>query len=329
MPAGVNAPGLAVSFQPARPAAAWTRTVDFSASGSALVAGPAAGGPPAIEQLSDWTHGGLLVSGPLSPRLGLVAAAEWAGASQVERTGVAQARGQAASLFANLVFTPNAADEIRTVGWIQRTQAPFAGAAAFGRPLAADQTTYTHLQSTWERRPAGAMAWRLFGAYSQRGATRADASPATPVVERLIDGPVPLLADSGDRTDRQWSFGARAVAPPHERGALSHTFFAGVDVGGASARIGPGFAGAIGELVDGNRARMWQYSNTGVDAHRHTTSVTAFLADRISFGPGRTLEAGVGYDGVNGMADLAATGVSWHSVLPRVSLRWKRASRRT
>jgi hypothetical protein len=68
----------------------------------------------------------------------------------------------------------DAADEIRTIGWVQRTQAPFAGAAVFGQPLAADQSTSTHLQSTWERRAAGATAWRLFGAYSQRGATRAD-----------------------------------------------------------------------------------------------------------------------------------------------------------
>jgi hypothetical protein len=327
MPVGFNAPGLAVSLQPVRPAAAWTRTVEASAAGKGFVADPAAGGPPAIEQLSDWTHGSLLVSGPLSPRVGLVAAADWAGASQVERTGVGQARGQAASLFANLVFTPNSADEIRTIGWIQRTQAPFVGAAVFNRPLAADQATYTHLQSTWERRQPDATAWRLFGAYSQRGATRADASPAAPpaipLVERLLDGPVPYLTDSGDRTDRQWSFGARAGAPSRGRGGLAHTFSAGVDVGGASARIGPGFAGAMGELVDGNRARMWQYSNAGVDAHRHTTSVTAFLADRITFGPGRTLDAGLSYDGVNGMADLAATGVSWHSVLPRASLRWR------
>ena len=92
-----------------------------------------------------------------------------------------------------------------------------------------------------------------------------------------------------------------------------------------SASIGPGFAGAIGELVDGSQARMWQYANTGVDAHRHTTSVTAFLADRITFGPGRTLDAGLSYDGVNGMADQAATGVSWHSVLPRASLRWRQS----
>jgi hypothetical protein len=323
MPVGIGTPGLAVSLQPARPGTAWTRSVDFSASGGALAADPAADGPPAIERLNSWTRGGLLVNGPLSPRLGVVAAAEWSGATQLDRKSVAQARGQAASLFANLVFTPNATDELRTIGWLQRTQAPFAGAAAFARPLAADQATAAHLQSTWERR-TNEMTWRLFGAYSQRGSSRADASPAVPFVERLIDGPVPTLAEAGDRTDRQLSFGGRAITPAHVHGSLSHTFLAGVDVGRAAARIGPGFAGAIGELVDGNRARMWQYSNAGIDAHRHITSFGAFISDRISFGPGRRLEAGLAYDGVSGMADGAATGISWHSLLPRLSLRWKR-----
>ena len=49
LPVGLSAPGLAVSLQPARPAAAWTRSIDFSASGAALVADPAAGGPPACK----------------------------------------------------------------------------------------------------------------------------------------------------------------------------------------------------------------------------------------------------------------------------------------
>ncbi len=131
---------------------------------------------------------------------------------------------------------------------------------------------------------------------------------------------MPLLVDSGDRTDRQWSVGARAVTAPR-----THTLFAGVDVGRASARIGPSFSGAVSELIDGNRARIWQYSNTGVDAHRHATTVTAFLVDRIALGPGRTLDAGVGYDGVTGSADQAATGISWQNVLPRALLRWKRS----
>ncbi|HKF69326.1 MAG TPA: hypothetical protein VKB36_22430, partial [Vicinamibacterales bacterium] len=230
-----NAAGFAVGFQPARPAAKWTRVIEASAAGSGLVASPSTSVAPPIETLNHWTQGRLLLSGPLSPRAGLVVAADWAGAEQVERNGVKEAEGQAGSVFANLLYAPTSRDEVRTVGWVQRTQAPFVGATAFHEPLAADQTTFTHIQTTWERHTTSAGAWRLFGAYSEADGSRANTTPVAPVIERLIDGPVPLLVDSGDRTDRQWSVGARTTTAPRV-----HTLFAGVDLGRASARIGPG-----------------------------------------------------------------------------------------
>jgi len=320
MPPAFNASGFTVGLQPSRPAASWTRVIEGSVAGSGLVASPSTSAAPPKATLNHWTQGSLRVSGPVSPRVGLMAAVQWAGADQVERTGVKQAAGQAGSVFANLVYTPTSRDEVRTVGWVQRTQAPFVGALAFHEPLAADQTTFTHIQTTWERQTPNAGSWRLYGAYSEGAGSRADAVPAAPAVERLTDGPVPLLVDSGDRTDRQWSFGTRATTTPRR-----HTLFVGADVGQASARIGPAFVGAIGELVDGNRARMWQYTNPGTDSHRHATTVLAFLSDRIVLGPGRTLDAAISYDGVNGGADQAAAGISWHNVLPRVELRFKRS----
>jgi hypothetical protein len=319
LPPAFNAEGFAVGFQPARPTATWTRVIEASAAGSGLVASPSTSVTPPIETLNHWSQGRLFLSGPLSPRVGLVAAADWAGAEQVERNGIKEAEGQAGSVFANLVYKPTSRDEVRTVGWVQRTQAPFVGATAFHEPLAADQTTFTHLQTTWERHTTNGGAWRLFGAYSEAAGSRTDATPVAPVIERLIDGPVPLLVDSGDRTDRQWSVGARGTTAPR-----IHTFFAGIDLGRASTRIGPGFSGAIEELVDGDPARVWQYSNAGADSQRHATTVLAFAGDRITLGPGRTLDAAISYDGVSGGADGAVTGISWHNVLPRVALRWKR-----
>ena len=329
MPAGFNAPGLGISFEPRRPGATWTHVIDASASGSGLTAGPGSTAPaPPIERLTGWTHGGALVSGPLVPdRLGLVAAVEWTGSSQVERTGATEPDGQAASAFANLVFTPNATDEIRTVGWLQRTQAPFSGAAAFQQPLAAEHQTFAHVQTTWARRESDAMAFRLFAAYSQRTTTldmNTGGGTGTPLVERLSDGPVPSLVDTGDRSDRRWSIGVRATTPARgqRESSITQTFQVGIDLGGAGSRVAPGFSGSIGELVDGSRARMWTYSNAGIDAHRHDTTIAAFVADRVALGARVTLEAGLAYDGVSGSADGAATSIAWDTVLPRASIRW-------
>jgi len=320
MPADANAPGLAVSLQPARPQPTWTRVIEASGAGGSLVARPSTTVAPPIEALRQWSHGGLFVSGPVSPRVGLAADVEWAGASQSDRAGVPQADGQAASVFSNLVITPNASNEVRTVGWIQRTQTPFASATAAGRPLA-DQTTFTHVQSTWERRVTDTMTWRLFGAYSQADGSRSGSFPAAFAFERMLVGPASMLVDSGDRTDRQLTAGAR-LASAHAR----HLFRAGVDAGRASTRLSPGYVGALAEAVDGKNARVWQYTNSGLDAHRHATTVTAFVSDRIGLGPGRSIELGVGYDGVTGTAEGAATGISWQSVLPRLSLRWKQGA---
>ena len=322
IPAGFDATAIAIALEPARPATRWTRTIEASGAGKSLVAAPSSGVAPPIETLTQWTHGNVVLSGPLSARAGLVAAFDWSGASQVERTGAKQADGQAASAFANLVFSANATDELRTVGWVQRTQAPFANAIAFQRPLVADRTTFTHVQSTWDHRPSGPASWRVFGAYSQAEGSRDQVFPNSVSVERLLAGPVPLLAESGDRTDRQWSLGARVIRH-HTGSGLSRTLLVNVDLARTSSRLGPGFAGTIAEAVDGQQARIWQYSNTGLDSHRHALSLTAFVGDRIGFGVGRTLEAGIGYDGVNGDADGATTGISWHNVLPRVYLRFK------
>ena len=327
MPAGFGAPGLGVSFEPLRPTARWTRVVDASIAGSALVAGPSAGAPaPPIHTLTDWQHVAFVASGPVvANRVGMVAAVDWSDASQTERFGATQASGRAASVFANVLFTPNARDEIRTVGWVQRARGPFVPAlsATLAAPsTAVEEQTFTHLQSTWQRAEQG-LLWRLFGAYSQRNSVRtAGPAPATTLqVERLTDGPIPPLANSGDRSDRRWSFGMRAAPTAPPVGGVTHSLQFGADVSGAASTVAP-FAGSFGELVDGARARMWTFTNAGLEARRHATAFSAYVGDRIQIGRRASAEAGLSYDGVRGSADGAAQGVSWNTLLPSASFWW-------
>jgi hypothetical protein len=327
MPPGLGAPGLGVSLEPMQPSATWTRVVDASFAGSGLVAGPSSGAPaPPIHTLSDWRHVGFLGSGPIVPgRLGLVTAIEWTDASQIERAGATQASGRTASVFANVVFAINRRDEIHTVGWFQRTQAPFVPALSTTSATpstATDEQTFTHLQSTWQRVEQG-LLFRLFGAYSQRTSTRnTSLLPGTPlVIERLTDGPAPLLAASGDRSDSRWSAGLRAAPAQPPPGGVTHALQFGADIAGGASRVAP-FAGTIGELVDGARARMWTFASPGVDAQRHETTFSAYLSDHIQMGARVVAEAGVSYDGVRGSADNAAQGVSWNTLLGNASFWW-------
>jgi len=319
MPIDMNAPGLAISMQPSPPGSSWTSMLEGSGTGGGLAGRSRTAVAPAIETLRNASHGGLFVSGPLSPRVGLSAAVDWTGSSQVERTGTAQADGQAASVFANLVFKPSASGQLSTVGWIQRTQSPYSYALDVQRPALADQTTFAHIQSTWESHASRTWTWRAFGAYSQSDASRSDTFPAAFSIERLTDGPVPAFADSGNQTSRRLQGGLRVSAT---RGGL----YAGIGASRISARSGPGYGGSITELIDGSAARVWQYATPGVDSNRHATSVNAFAGDHIALGDGRALDVSVAYDGVSGSADGATTGISWNSVLPRLTLRWKQGA---
>ncbi len=323
MPADSSAPGLAVTLEPRRPAATWTRIVDASGSRSALVGQDAPGQPPAIARLNGWTHGSALFSGPVIPeRLGLVAAGSWTETSQFARSSSTELEGSVGSAFAHLVFTPTAQDEMRTLAWIQRSRYPFTQRVAYAQRSARQDERSVHLQSTWERRSTAALAWRLFGGYTERSQTSDVALPTGPVVERLRDGPVPELVDTGGGTARRWSLGARVTARPRAIVGRRHALQMGVEVGGSRARVAPGFRGAIGERVDDIPARMWNYSNPGIDAHRHDTTIAAFAADRIGLTPRVVLDLALRYDGVTGAADGALNEVAWRTWLPRATIRW-------
>ncbi len=113
---------------------------------------------------------------------------------------------------------------------------------------------------------------------------------------------------------------------PRTIARLAHTFEAGLDVGSQHARVGPAFSGALAELVDTIEARVWSYSNPGLDAHRRATTVAVYAADRIDVTPTLVVNGAFRFDSVSGIANGAANGVSWRTWLPRVTVRWAPAA---
>src|SRR5262245_48417602 len=85
MAASINTPGLAVTFQPRSPSAAWTGFASGSGSGGSLVAGAPEDQPPPIARLNEYARGAAVISGPLTSRLGVSAGAAWGGSRQLSR----------------------------------------------------------------------------------------------------------------------------------------------------------------------------------------------------------------------------------------------------
>ena len=201
------------------------------------------------------------------------------------------------------------------MGWLQSVHAP-APFATTTEDTTADDTAI-HVQSTFESSREDRTKWRAFGGYTQR---RRDEDPSSPerVVDRLVDGPVPALLATGNGVERRWALGGRLT--PKWRSGRQQTRV-GLDVVGTAIQSEPS-SSLIGELVDGMPARVWSYSSSGLESQRGTTSISTFLEQRVRLTPATTLDAALAYEWVTGSAEGSAEGIRWHTLLPRVAVRW-------
>ena len=321
-PVDVSGPGLLVALDPLRPPSSWQASGAGAGSGERLVAGrgrlAAPIARPAGRAYATATVGGPIVAG----RAGVLVSASTTRASQFDR-GSASTTEQAADLiFSHLVLTPSSADEVRTIGWRQVTRYP----GAHGVPAAGDGSSRreasTHLQSTWQHESPQGIVWRVFGAVTQRAWNLRAGAPTPQVIERLVDGPPsPLAAPDGGR-ERRWSAGWRVSGVAARLSGGRHTIQAGVDASSVSSRADAAPAVTVGELVGGIPARLWSYS-ASADTHRTRVGLAAFVADTIRLWDAVTLQAGLRVDRVTGVARGAAQGITWTTVLPRLSARWQ------
>jgi hypothetical protein len=301
---GINDPaaGLSMTFEAPRPGTTWVRTIEGSASGPSLVS-EVAGPVPAVDRVTQWQDGNILVSGPVTDQLGLAAAASWRGLSHVAAPGASSTSDHAASGFAHLVFTVSPRDEIRALGWVQQVS------------TAASTDSGVHLQSTWERHGPTGPAWRVFGGYTERSRT-VGVTPSL-VVESLESDPVSDLIDAGSVTARRWTVGARVTAP-----ATRPLPTVGFDLDGAETRSSPTPIAQVRELVNGLPARVWTYQTGGGPDVRHVTTFAVYGNEHLTFGR-LTLDAGLRLDTVSAAANGAVQGIQWTTWLPRAQLRWQ------
>ena len=298
-----NAPALSMTLEPPRPGTRWFRAIEGALSGPALVS--AGTSPvPVVDRVRQWQDGNILVSGPLTDRLGLAAAGSWRGLSHVAAPSASATSDRVASGFAHLVFAATPRDEVRALGWAQRVTTP------------AVTDTGLHVQSTWERRDPSQLAWRVFGGYTQRTRTTPVTSTSALFVDSLTSDPISDLIDAGAGTARRWVIGAR-VAPTATRPLPT----VGIDVEGAHVSVVPTAITQIRELVDGVPARAWTFHSGSAGDDRHLTMWAVHANEHLTFRR-LTLDLGVRLDAVTGAADASAGGIQWTTWLPRTMLRW-------
>ncbi|HWW86247.1 MAG TPA: hypothetical protein VNZ26_21780, partial [Vicinamibacterales bacterium] len=336
-----SAPGLSMTLEPRRPGTSWFHAIEASGSGGFLVSDQS-GPVPAIDRLNHGYEGSALISGPLTDRLGLVAAGWWRGSSHVARAQTISSANtsagtqtalsdQVVSGFATMVYRATPVDDVRVVGWVQHLSSDTSTDAFFdtrtntvtGMSTNTLTDTAVHIQGTWERHddPTKA-AWRVFAGYTDDQRTLPPAS--TLVIDSTTSDPVSDLIDPPVGTARRWTVGARLV-PPAEKTARANLSFLplptiGATVDGAEMQIDPTGISQVQELVNGLPARVWNvHAGTATDV-RHLTTLGAYANEHVMMGR-VTVDAGIRLDATTGSADGAAQGVGWASWLPRLMLR--------
>ena len=323
LPVSLNSPGPVVTLVPMRPSAAWTRSVEFFGAPSGLLSRTKTTIPPAIARLNGWNSANLLASGPLIPeRLGMVLSAAVTSSSHFQRDDDTLLRDRLASVWSHLVFTPNTRDQVRVMGWVQRTRSPFNHRVAFGQPEAAQRATSVHLQSAWERPRDADSLWTGFASFSARRRTTDLRRVTAVVTERLENGPVPdLLAPLG--TDKAWSIGGRLSPVTGLAGTRRHSPEAGLTLSGGTVSVRSPFSVRIGELVDGLPARVWDYSAPAAGSDWHQFTLSVYAGDTVVLTPRVTIDAGLRFELVSGGAANNPQGISWHDWFPSLGMRWE------
>ena len=323
MPVDVNAPGLAITLTPRRPSESWTRSIEGFFAPPGLQAGRAVTTPPAVERIDAWQDGSLLVSGPLIPnRLGIVLAANIGQGSRFERTDLLSHESSIASGFAHVVFTPNTRDEVRLVALGQRTSYPYAHHIAFAQPSASERDLSAAGQLTWERRVSDGLSWRMFAGGAARQQIPQLLPSTTLVMDRLREGPVGELLSPGEGMQQLGTIGIHLTPAPFEAFGRHHVPQAGVTASLSHASSAPSFSGRIGELVNGEPARVWDITSTGIKSQWGSTSFAAYAGDQFQLVPHVAADVGLRFDSITGSAEGAPNGVTWHDVFPRGTIRW-------
>jgi len=311
--------GPIVTFVPRRPGDSWHGAVGGHVLPAALQA-PVPSGPPAIAHYDALGGGRFRVDGPLANgRVGLLVAGSAGRVRRFERDAPAAVEGTEAGLLASLVYTASTRDEVRLLGAFQSASHPYYGRARFGGGDVPEADRFLNLQAAWDRR--GATRWAARAGYA-RGTFTPDLGgrTASGTVERLRDGPVPLLFGGDSARERGV---LEAWVEPRPLGALGgqHSLRFGASSAWSRATTRPAEPrGLTAETVDGFPARVWDYGLSGPESRWGAFDFAAWAADRVRWARA-SLDAGLRFELTRGSAAGAPVDIQWTSVSPRLSAR--------
>jgi len=294
------------------------------AGSASIVSAPAAfqsagtGRAPPIARLRRLGAVEVDAGGAAGTSMRLFTAATALRSSHVEQQDAYQLPGDASSIAGHAAIDIPHGARVGVTGWIQQTTTAFQGRARFADRNVDGRQRYGGAVADWQR---GSSLPLEVTASVASVRVSPDARSSTPdgSVERLVDGPVPALAELSAGSNQHWT-----VAAAVERRSTVR-LAAGSRIERASARIDPLGSGPIGETIDGLPARAWDYGYAG-ESRRSMSIFEGHANASIDLTPDTIVEGGLRVDHLSASARGAVSGVGWTSLEPRAAVQWTPAS---
>jgi hypothetical protein len=316
-------PGVALALVSGVAARTWRGAVQGEAVTEGLQADTAGGEAPPVARFGSLAEAEGFLSGPLGPRLRLALSGRFGRLHRFERRELEAVESQLVSGTSELFYQPGQGDELRLLVSAQAVHRPFAARALFFGETATEAADALGAQVHWTRARKGATVSAFAGLWSGLCEPQTAGHLAGRPVERSLDGPVGELVFPARSRRNVASAGASLTLSATPLAGLWHAPRAGVSFRRSSATERAGSSFPIPETVGGLPARVWQYAWAGPDSKRDVRDFAAWVADGIVLGDRLRLEAGLRLDASSGSAEGAAQGVSWTTLSPRLSARFR------
>jgi hypothetical protein len=299
---------------PRRPDAQWRKTIAISDAPTSLQQASRRTGAPAIAHLDSFSSARFRLNGPLiADRLNAVVTGNLTRGARRERSDPRSLDGREAGVLTHFVFTPNARDEVRFLGGVQRLSHPYAGRARFGGGNVQQIDRFLQAQATWQH--TGSRPWSVTGGIVDGTFDPHLTEPALGTVERLADGPVqqqfPARSARGRAAVNGWF-------DPFTNG--NHAVRVGLSAARTHSDTDPAEEIRLTpETVGGLPARVWDYGWTGSTAWRGT-DLSAYATDQFRYRQ-LSVNAGVRFESTHASAANSDGRIEWTGVTPRLIAR--------
>jgi hypothetical protein len=313
--------GTAVTLAPRMPSSKWVRTVQVDLSPPALQSVNPLQEPPAasLARLRSSSGGSVVASGPLTPRLGIQLAGTLNEYTRLERERVATLPSRTRSFSAHLAYKAEQGDDIRLFAQTDRLSFPSIGRAMLIDPALQQREQSTLITGTWNRATRAGLAWSANLTYAHAGSDPALAGTAiTGITERLRDGPPYELAAAGESSRHRTSLQWRGEPRPVSFLGLRHLPELGATVSWTASTRQPPGASVIGELVDGEPARVWEYTTDGAPSRWRGTEFALWATNEIPVMSRVDIDLGVRASSAGASRGGDGGSINWRTLSPSI-----------